>query len=80
MGRLEQWLDKLYPKVLQILDANTSSKTLQNYQPLWDEEREDINQAYCLKTDFDFKQANTAVQKNLHKMGEVEESKADNDY
>jgi hypothetical protein len=34
---------------------------------LWDEEREDINESYSLKTEFDFKEANRAVQKALNK-------------
>lgn len=47
-----------------------SIKAFDQYEVLWEEEREDINEAYCLRTDFDFKEANKAVQKTLHKLGE----------
>jgi len=76
MGRLENWIDKVYPKFLQILEANVQAKAFDSYKPLWEEEREDINEAYCLKTDFDFKEANRAVQKTLNKLGEGESSAA----
>ena len=42
-------------------------KAFDQYAVLWDEEREDINEAYSLKTEFDFKEANRAVQKALNK-------------
>lgn len=42
-------------------------KAFDQYEVLWEEEREDINEAYCLKTEFDFKEANRAVQKALNK-------------
>ena len=61
MLRLENWLDKIYPKILQILESNTTMKAFDSYEVLWEDEREDINEAYCLKTDFDFKEANRAV-------------------
>lgn len=38
-----------------------SIKMLDQYEVLWEDEREDINEAYCLRTDFDFKEANRAV-------------------
>jgi len=36
-------------------------KAFDQYEVLWDEERAEINELYCLKTDFDFKEANRAV-------------------
>lgn len=45
-------------------------KAFDQYEVLWEEEREEINEAYCLKTDFDFKEANRAVQKALNKQSE----------
>lgn len=59
-----------------MLETNASSKTFDSYQAQWTDEREDIREAHCLKTDFDFKEANRAVQKNLHKLGEGQESSA----
>jgi hypothetical protein len=76
MGRLEIWIDKVYPKFLQILESNVSTKAFDTYKPLWEEEREDINEAYCLRTDFDFKEANRAVQKTLNKLGEGQDTAA----
>lgn len=70
MSRLENWIDKVYPRMMQIMEANVASTAFDTYKPLWEEEREDINEAYCLRTDFDFKEANRAVQKTLHKLGE----------
>ena len=46
-------------------------KAFDQYEVLWEEEREDINEAYSLKTDFDFKEANRAVQKTLNKQSET---------
>jgi hypothetical protein len=51
--------------VLKVLESNTQIKAFDNYEPLWEEEREDINEAYCLRTEFDFVEANRAVQKTL---------------
>ena len=70
MKSLESWLEKVYPRFAAILDANAMTNAFDSYKPLWVEEREDINEAYCLRTNFDFKEANKAVQKTLHKMGE----------
>ena len=61
MQRLENWLDKVFPRVLQVLESNLTMKAFDQYEVLWEDEREDINEAYSLKTDFDFKEANRAV-------------------
>jgi hypothetical protein len=58
--------------VLKVLESNTQIKAFDNYEPLWEEEREDINEAYCLRTEFDFVEANRAVQKTLKQMGDSE--------
>ena len=60
--------------MLQVLESNSAIKAFDQYEPLWEEEREDINEAYCLRTDFDFKEANKGVQKILHKLGEGQEN------
>ena len=61
MQRLENWLDKVFPRVLQVLESNLTMKAFDSYEVLWEDEREDINEAYSLKTDFDFIEANRAV-------------------
>lgn len=58
------------PKMNQILESNFTQKAFDSYEPLWQEEREDINEAYCLRTDFDFIEANKGVQKTLRKLAE----------
>jgi hypothetical protein len=58
---LEKFLDRVFPKFAQVLEANSKSSAFDSYQAMWSEEREDIIEAYCLKTDFDFKEANRAV-------------------
>ena len=55
----------LAAKVLSRGDAELLGNVLKGNEGL--EEREDINEAYCLKTEFDFKEANRAVQKALNK-------------
>ena len=44
MPRLENWLDKMYPKILQILESNTTMKAFDSYEVLWEDEREDISE------------------------------------
>jgi len=61
MKSLESWLEKVYPRFAAILDSNAMTNAFDSYKPLWVEEREDINEVYCLRTDFDFKEANKAV-------------------
>jgi hypothetical protein len=43
------------------IDANNNSKTFANYEVRWDEEREEINEQYAMRTEFDFREANIAV-------------------
>ena len=38
----------------QALDANLEQRAFDNYQVMWEEEREDINELHLLQTDFDF--------------------------
>lgn len=54
------------------IDANNYSKTFANYEVRWDEEREEINEQYAMRTEFDFREANIAVQKALNKVAESE--------
>jgi hypothetical protein len=61
MNRLEKWLEKVYPKVSQILEANLTQRAFDSYEVLWEEERDDIKEVHALKTDFDFFEANKAV-------------------
>jgi hypothetical protein len=39
--KLAAWLDKKYPMVKQILDANNERGTFANYEVKWDDEREE---------------------------------------
>lgn len=61
-----------------MLESNLTMKAFDSYEVLWEDEREDINEAYSLKTDFDFKEANRAVQKALNKLGENQPSQTTN--
>lgn len=70
--KLAAWLDKKYPIVKQILDANNQKGTFANYEVRWDDEREEIVEQYAMRTDFDFRDANIAVQKALNKVKESE--------
>lgn len=58
------------------MESNATMKAFDQYEVLWEDEREDINEAYCLKTDFDFKEANRGVQKTLLKLGEGQNDSA----
>ena len=40
---LARWLQFIYPKVSQILEMNFKSKTFDNYEVFWEEERIDID-------------------------------------
>ena len=67
-NKLASWLDRICPKVLAILEANNSQRAFDSYEVFWDEEREDINEVHAIRTDFDFKEANKAVQKALNQL------------
>jgi len=69
---LAAWLDSKYPIIKQMIDANNERGTFENYEVMWDEEREEINEQYAMRTDFDFRDANIAVQKALNKVQESE--------
>jgi hypothetical protein len=70
--KLAEWLEMKYPLIKQMIDANNERGTFANYEVRWDEEREDIVEQYAMRTDFDFKDANIAVQKALNKVRESE--------
>ena len=40
--KLAAWINKKYPMVKQILDANNEKGTFANYEVRWDDEREEI--------------------------------------
>jgi len=77
MDRLAEWLNAKYPKVKQILDANLTQRAFDSYEVFWEDERGEINEMHALRTDFDFKEANKAVQKALNKLKEVDGSAGD---
>lgn len=66
MGRLEAFLTSVEPKMIQMLDANNGSRAFDSYEVRWEDEREDINEAYEVRTDFDFIAANSAIQTALN--------------
>ena len=72
MDELATWLENIYPKMKQALDANLEQRAFDNYQVMWEEEREDINELHVLQTNFDFIEANIAVQKTLNKLKETD--------
>ena len=59
----------------RVLDANNENKTFADYEVRWEEERGEIVEQYSLRTNFDFKEANLAVQKALNKVRESENNK-----
>jgi hypothetical protein len=65
---LGSWLNHIFPKVSQILELNFKSKTFDNYEVFWEEERSDIDLWQKLQTNYDFKEANKATQKALSQM------------
>ena len=73
---MAEWLDDTYPIIKKMIDANNERGTFANYEVRWDDEREDIVEQYAIRTDFDFRDANIAVQKALNKVKESE-GKAD---
>ena len=54
MDELARWLENIYPKMKTALDANLEQRAFDNYQVMWEEEREDINELHVLQTNFDF--------------------------
>ena len=72
--RLAAWMDSKYPMIKAMLDANNERGTFANYEVIWDDEREEIVEQYAMRTDFDFRDANIAVQKALNKVRESEVS------
>jgi len=44
-----------------ILDSNLNNTIFDSYDPLWNEEKGEIELVHMLKTDFDFREANIAV-------------------
>ncbi len=59
------WLNRIMPRVSQILEMNYKSKAFDNYEVFWEEERGEIELWHKLQTTFDFKEANKATQKAL---------------
>lgn len=72
MDALAVWLEGKYPKIKQALDANLEQRAFDNYEVQWEEERENINELHVLQTDFDFVQANFAVQKTLKQLKDAD--------
>ena len=68
MGALEAFIEKVEPRMRQHLAANSETRAFENYEVMWEEERGEINQLHTLRTDFDFIEANRAVQKTLNMM------------
>ena len=63
---VSSWLAAIYPRVAQVLDMNAKSKTFDNYEVFWEEERGEIDLWHKLSTNYDFKEANKATQKALN--------------
>lgn len=72
MDALAAFIDKVEPLFNLHLNANQEQRAFDNYEVIWEEEFGEINDLHCLKTDFDFVQANQAVQKTLSMMNDTE--------
>ena len=66
MEALANFLETMEPLFNLHLAANQEQRAFDNYEVLWDEEFGEINDLHLLQTDFDFLQANQAVQKTLN--------------
>eukprot|EP00347_Sterkiella_histriomuscorum_P003637 403363522 len=65
---LAKWLQSIYPKLSQVLDSNFNARTFDNYEVFWEEERGEIEMWQKMQTNYDFKEANKAVQKAINQV------------
>ena len=66
-------MDKIYPMMTATLTSNLKFRAFDNYEVFWDEEREETKEfGKPLKTPYDFREANEAVQKSLNNLKESE--------
>ena len=68
MDKLAEWCEKMYPRIKEHLNANVEQRAFDNYEVHWDEERGEIKELHLLYTNFNFIEANEAVQKTLNLM------------
>jgi len=66
MDSLAAFIEKVEPLFNTHLRANQEQRAFDNYEVIWEEEFGEINDLHLLETDFDFIQANQAVQKSLN--------------
>lgn len=62
-----------------ILDSNLNSKTFDNYEVFWEEERGEVELWQKIQTNYDFKEANKAVQKAINQVKAATNDVNDND-
>lgn len=72
MDALADFIDRVEPLFNLHLNANQEQRAFDNYEVVWEEEFGEINDLHCLQTDYDFVQANQAVQKTLNMMNDSE--------
>lgn len=71
---------KIYPKLGAILDMNVQGTHFNNYQVLWDEERNDIDLHHTLRTNYDFEEVNRAYQKAIRQEKESNANAAGGEF
>lgn len=72
MDALAMFIEKVEPLFEMHLAANAQQRAFDNYEVIWEEENNEINELHVLQTDFDFIQANAAVQKTLNMMSDTD--------
>ena len=76
MDRLASWLDRIYPKMAARLEENLKQRCFDSYEVFWDEERGSIEDYAVLHSDYDFIEANLAVQRALNQVAATEKQDA----
>jgi len=76
MDRLATWLDRIYPKMAARLEENLKQRCFDSYEVFWDEERGSIEDYAVLHSDYDFIEANLAVQRALNQVAATEKQDA----
>ena len=63
---LADFLDRVTPLFDLHIAANEEQRAFDNYEVIWEEEFGEVGELHVMKTDYDFVQANQAVQKTLN--------------
>ena len=66
MDALAEFMDRVEPLFNLHLNAGQEQRAFDNYEVIWEEEFGEINELHVLLTDYDFAQANQAVQTTIN--------------